>query len=151
MCSLSYYPVDGGPWERHGASRYHLSDKKPFRAPPPGPVAIHPSTQGQPLRRKTTSRVREALRRAPVPLDLSLGSAAGEFRSSAVGPSAARRRVSHIAGRRRSFGCCGSVLSTAQGSCTRDLCRDIEGKQPLLTTSSCRGGASYKQAQGAAP
>ena len=60
--------------------------------------------------------------------------------------------VSHtLRGRRRSFGCCGSVLSTAQGSCTRDLCRDIEGKQPLLTTSSCRGGASYKQGQGAAP
>ena len=98
MCSLSYYPVNGGPLERHGrgASRYHLSDKKPFRAPPPGPVAIHPSMQGSPVRRNTTSRVREALRRAPVPLDLSLGSAAGEFRSSAVGPSAARRRVSHI-------------------------------------------------------
>ena len=60
--------------------------------------------------------------------------------------------VSHtLRGRRRSFGCCGSVLSTAQGSCTRDLCRDIEGKQPILTTSSCREGAAYKQGQGAAP
>ena len=60
--------------------------------------------------------------------------------------------VSHtLRGRRRSFGCCGSVLSTAQGSCTRDLCRDIEGKQPILTTTSCREGAAYKQGQGAAP
>ena len=48
-------------------------------------------------------------------------------------------------------GVCAVSTSTAQGSCTRDLCRDIEGKQPLLTTSSCRGGASYKQGQGAAP
>ena len=27
MCSLSYCPVDSGPWERHGASRYHLSEQ----------------------------------------------------------------------------------------------------------------------------
>ena len=86
--------------------RWSLRTARCLSIPPLGQEALprstarprrHPSFHaGSPVRRNTTCRVREALRRAPVPLDLSLGSAAGEFRSSAVGPSAARRRVSHI-------------------------------------------------------
>ena len=153
--SLSCYPVDGGPRERHGASRHHLSNEKNPPGAPPHRYLIDTAHLCFIINKQHPPMVL-VFRAVPKPT-----TAPCFFQLRPPIPSAARRRASHIAGSQEEFRMltlceCDAVslaVSTAQGSCARDLCRDIEGKQlqPLLTTSSCRGGASYKQGQGAAP